>query len=218
MLKKTTKLSILYLLLLNIVLCASIRVIAVLIACLKALITFKIRCDHLERFWVLWTLTFMDMKMVLKSAPQFTGILWRRRKKWSFSLSCYWGSVSGFCFSHASFSTPFSLVQHDYTLLSFKILNITFFVFFAQQLVSVQTGNIRHWPSVEANRKNLGKVCPPFFTESWWHRCAIKTCPKGLTGEQVVKQSRLWDSDWANCCVCLGLQPDSSPDCRQGHC
>jgi len=89
MLKKTTKLSILYLLLLNIVLCASIRVIAVLIACLKALITFKIRCDHLERFWVLWTLTFMDMKMVLKSAPQFTGILWRRRKKWSFSLSCY---------------------------------------------------------------------------------------------------------------------------------
>lgn len=48
-----TKFNLLCLLLLNIWLCAKIKLIAALIAGLKALITFKTRCDNLELFCVL---------------------------------------------------------------------------------------------------------------------------------------------------------------------
>lgn len=151
---------------------------------------------------------------VLKSGSQFTGILWRRRTNCSFSLSWHWARVSGFCFSLASFSAPFSLAH---TLLSFKILNITCFACFAQKLVSVQNGNIRHWPSIEAKGKNLDKICPPLFLESWWHWCAIKTYPRSCS-RTISKTEQLWDSDWAHFRVCWGLQCAPSPDCNHGHC
>lgn len=50
---------------------ANITVIAVLIACLKALMTFKTRCNHLDLFLLLCTLTFKNIKMVQKIS------LWR---------------------------------------------------------------------------------------------------------------------------------------------
>lgn len=49
---------------------ANIRVIAVLIACLKALMTFKTRCNYPDLFLLLCTLTFKNIKMVQKISLQ----------------------------------------------------------------------------------------------------------------------------------------------------
>lgn len=99
---------------------ANVRVIAVLIACLKALMTFITRCDHPELFLVVCTLTFTSIRMIQKISLQ---IFYEREEKSlpDISLKLVLAVCSGFTFPLASFSAPFCLVQQDCVLLSFEI-------------------------------------------------------------------------------------------------
>lgn len=100
---------------------ANIRVIAALIACLKALMTFKTRCDHPELFLVLCTLTFTNMKMAQEISLQ--RIYEREEKSFlDISLKLVLPICSGFTFPLASFSAPLFLVQQDGMLLPFDTL------------------------------------------------------------------------------------------------
>lgn len=184
----------------------NIIVIAALITCLKVLIAFKTGCEHLDLVWVLWTLDLINVKMVLKLALLFTGILWRKRKKCPFSLSWHWGSVSGIFF----FLLPSSLLYFPLcNMTTFKILNIIVISALHSIWSLGKVGMLEIGHPLKPRGRTWVKLFLPILAESWWHSCAIKTCPKGLTGKGAIKQSRLWDFEWANSCACLELLDQS---------
>lgn len=114
------------------------------------------------------------------------------------------------CFRNFFFLLPSSLLYFPLcNMTTFKILNIIVISALHSIWSLGKLGMLEIGHPLKPRGRTWVKLFLPILAESWWHSCTIKTCPKGLMGKGAIKQSRLWDFEWANSCACLELLDQS---------